>query len=78
MDLRELESEQVESSCESGNELAGSIKLLGNYRVATQLVASRIVLSSEELVIYMHKHTDTDMCMRTVHKVMSLSFRQLM
>jgi hypothetical protein len=40
----------VESSCELGNESSGSIKMLGNYRVAAQLVASRVVLSSTELV----------------------------
>jgi hypothetical protein len=36
----------VESSCESGNEPSGC------YRVASQLVASRVVLSSMELVSY--------------------------
>jgi hypothetical protein len=39
------------SSCERGNEPSGSIKMLGNYRVAAQLVASRVVLGSTELVI---------------------------
>jgi hypothetical protein len=41
---------QAESSCNLGNEPSGSIKLLGIYRVAAQLVASRAVLSSTELV----------------------------
>jgi hypothetical protein len=36
----------VESSCELGNEPSGSIKRLGNYGVAVQLVASRVVHSS--------------------------------
>jgi hypothetical protein len=40
----------VESSCECGYEPSGSIKCWGNYQVATQLVASRVVLSSIELV----------------------------
>jgi hypothetical protein len=40
----------VESSCELGNEPSGSIKMLGIYRVAAQVVASRAVLSSTELV----------------------------
>jgi hypothetical protein len=40
----------VKSSCERGNEPSGSRKMLGNYRVAAQLVASRAVLSSTELV----------------------------
>jgi hypothetical protein len=40
----------VESSCKLGNEPSGSIKMLGKDRVAAQLVASRVVLSSTELV----------------------------
>jgi hypothetical protein len=36
----------VESSCECGNELSGS---MGNYGVASQLVASRVVHSSIEI-----------------------------
>jgi hypothetical protein len=40
----------VESSCELGNEPSGSIKMLGICRVAAQLVASRVVFSSTELV----------------------------
>jgi hypothetical protein len=40
----------VKSSCELGNEPSGSIKMPGIYRVAAQLVASRVVLSSTELV----------------------------
>jgi hypothetical protein len=44
-------SEQVESSCKCGNETFGFHKMLGSYRVAAQLVASRIVLSSIELGI---------------------------
>jgi hypothetical protein len=40
----------VESSCEFGFEPSSSIKCLGNYRVAYQLVASRVVLSSTELL----------------------------
>jgi hypothetical protein len=39
----------VESSCELGNEPSGSMKCWGNYRVAAQLVASRVALSSTEL-----------------------------
>jgi hypothetical protein len=39
----------MESSCELGNEPSGSIKMVGNYRVAAHLVASRAVLSSTEL-----------------------------
>jgi hypothetical protein len=42
---------QVESSCEFDDEPSGSIKW-GNCRVASQLVASRVVLSSIELVKY--------------------------
>jgi hypothetical protein len=37
----------VESSCECGNEPSGSLE---NYQVVTQLVLSRVVLSSIELV----------------------------
>jgi hypothetical protein len=38
---------QVESSCEFGDEHSGSIKCwLGYYRVASQLVTPRVVLSS--------------------------------
>jgi hypothetical protein len=40
----------VESSCELGNEPSGSIKMLGNYREAEQLVSSRVVLGCTELV----------------------------
>jgi hypothetical protein len=40
----------VESSCEFDNEPSGSLKIVGNYRVASQLVASLVVLSSIELV----------------------------
>jgi hypothetical protein len=40
----------VESSCERGNEPSGSIKCWEIYRVATQLVASGVVLSVIELV----------------------------
>jgi hypothetical protein len=40
----------VECSCELGNEPLVSIKMLGIYRVAAKLVASRVVLSSTELV----------------------------
>jgi hypothetical protein len=39
----------VESSCEFGIEPAGSMKCLGNYRVAPQLVVSLVVLSSVEI-----------------------------
>jgi hypothetical protein len=42
----------VESTCELGNEPSVSIKMLGIYRVAAQLVASRVVLSYTELVSY--------------------------
>jgi hypothetical protein len=41
---------KVESSCEYGNEPSGSHKLLGGSRVAAQPVASRVVVSSTELV----------------------------
>jgi hypothetical protein len=41
----------VERSCECGYEPSGSINA-GNYQVAAQLVASRVVLSSIELVSY--------------------------
>jgi hypothetical protein len=37
---------------ELGDEPSGSIKMLGIYRVAAQLVASRVVLSSTQLVSY--------------------------
>jgi hypothetical protein len=40
----------VESSCEFGIEPSGFYEMLGNYRVASQLVASRVVLSSIQLV----------------------------
>jgi hypothetical protein len=40
----------VQSSCEHGNEHSGSIKMLDIYRVAAQLMASRVVLSSTESV----------------------------
>jgi hypothetical protein len=40
----------VESSCELGNEPSGSIKMLEICRVAAQLVASRVVLRSIELI----------------------------
>jgi hypothetical protein len=42
----------VESSCKLGNELSGSIKCW-ELRVTAQVVASRVVLSSTELVSYM-------------------------
>jgi hypothetical protein len=41
----------VESSCELGNEPSGSIKYWETTVVTAQLVASRAVLSSTELVI---------------------------
>jgi hypothetical protein len=53
----------VESSCERGNGPSGSIKywvicnILGNYRVAAQLLASRVVLSSTELVYILELQT---------------------
>jgi hypothetical protein len=40
----------MESSYELGNELSGSIKMLGISQVVAQLVASRMVFSSTELV----------------------------
>jgi hypothetical protein len=43
-------SEQVESSCKGGNGTLGFHKMLGIYRVVSQLAASRAVLSSMELV----------------------------
>jgi hypothetical protein len=42
---------QVKSSCECGNEPSGFHKMLGNYRVATQLM--EVVLSSTELLSYL-------------------------
>jgi hypothetical protein len=42
----------VESSCKLGNEPSGSINMLGIYRMAAQLVASRVVLSFTELVSF--------------------------
>jgi hypothetical protein len=39
----------VGSPCECYNELFGVHKMLANYRVGTQLVASRLVLSYIEL-----------------------------
>jgi hypothetical protein len=42
----------VESPCKRGSETSGSIKMLGMYRMAAQLVASRVVLSSTDLVSY--------------------------
>jgi hypothetical protein len=41
----------VQSSCECGNEPSGFHNMLGNYRVAAQAVASRVVLSSIQLLI---------------------------
>jgi hypothetical protein len=41
---------QVENSCDFGDEPSGFHKMLGNYRVATQLVAPGVVASSIELV----------------------------
>jgi hypothetical protein len=46
----------VESSCEFGNKPSGSIKMLGIYRVAAQLVATRVVLRSTELVKVYSQH----------------------
>jgi hypothetical protein len=43
---------EMESSCELANELSGFIKMLRIYRVAAELAASRVVLSSTELVSY--------------------------
>jgi hypothetical protein len=43
----------VESSCELSNEPSCSIKCWESTRVAAQLVASRVVLSSTELVSYL-------------------------
>jgi hypothetical protein len=40
----------MESSCELGNELSDSIKMLEIYPVAVQIAASRMELSSTELV----------------------------
>jgi hypothetical protein len=44
----------VESSCECGNEPLGSIKCWETNRVAAQLVASPVVLTSRELVTYLN------------------------
>jgi hypothetical protein len=41
----------VDSFCESGNELSGPNKKLGSSLVASQLLASRAVLSTIELVM---------------------------
>jgi hypothetical protein len=52
---------QVESSCEHGNKHSGSIKMLGIYRVAAQLV-----LCSIQLVISLGRiTTSTDQCKTT-------------
>jgi hypothetical protein len=40
----------MESSCECGNEPSRRIKALGSYRVATQLMASRVEFSFAEAV----------------------------
>jgi hypothetical protein len=45
----------VNSFSERDDEPSGSLKLLGIYVVAVQLVASRLVLSSTELVSYMNR-----------------------
>jgi hypothetical protein len=50
----------VESSYEFGNEPSGFHKMLGNYSVASQLVASRVVLSYIEFVSYSVHVTETD------------------
>jgi hypothetical protein len=50
----------VDSSCELGNEPSGSIKMLRIYRVAAQLAASRVVLSSTELVKLVRDTTGMD------------------
>jgi hypothetical protein len=50
LDLSGSGKGQEESSGEFGDEPSGFNKMLGNYRVASQLVASRVVLSSIELV----------------------------
>jgi hypothetical protein len=42
--------DKVESSWEIGNEPFGFHKMLVNYRIATQLVASRLAFSSTQLV----------------------------
>jgi hypothetical protein len=42
----------VKRSCELGNEHSDSNKMLGNYRVAAQLVASLVVFRSTELLIF--------------------------
>jgi hypothetical protein len=47
----------VESSCECCNEPSSSIKFWESYGVATQLVTSRVVLSSIQLV-YISSGTD--------------------
>jgi hypothetical protein len=40
----------VKSSCELSNAPLGSIKMLGIYQVVAKLVATRVVLSSTEVV----------------------------
>jgi hypothetical protein len=41
---------QVESSCECGNEPSGSIKCCEKNRVASHLLASRMVLSCVDVI----------------------------
>jgi hypothetical protein len=51
----------VESSCECGNEHLGSIKSWDTmYQAATQLVASRVVLSSTELIGWLVRWCETE------------------
>jgi hypothetical protein len=57
----------VESSCEFG---FGFHKMLGNYGVATQLVASRVAPSSMELISFSYK------CMRESRNVYRISIRK--
>jgi hypothetical protein len=49
----------MESSCECGNEPWGSINCL-EIRVATQMVASRVMVSSIEFYIYIYIYKESE------------------
>jgi hypothetical protein len=46
--------------------------MLRNYRVAAQLVASRVVLSSTELVSYCHHHLTITMAIITTATIITI------
>jgi hypothetical protein len=46
----------MERFCDQGNETLESMKCFENYRVAAQLVASRVVPNSTKLVTNLHIH----------------------